>query len=88
MRGGPLTIYLPEGMRKKLEKLSGKTGESISKLVQKALEEFFSNEERKKKMREFLDRWTGEKDKDLIEVWNAYQEKERGKERVFDEGRA
>jgi len=83
-----LTIYLPEGMRKRLEEISRKTGDSISKVVQKALEDFFSYEERKNKMREFLDSWTGEKDEGLIEVWNAYQEKERKEERLFDEGRA
>jgi len=88
MRGGSLTIYLPKEMKKRLEELSRETGESISRVVQKALEDFFLYEERKNKMRKFLDRWTGEKDEGLIEVWNAYQEKERKKERLFDEGRA
>ncbi|MBX6423780.1 ribbon-helix-helix domain-containing protein [Thermosulfurimonas sp. F29] len=83
-----MTIYLPKEMRKRLEELSRETGESISRVIQKALEDFFLYEERKNKMRKFLDRWTGEKDEGLIEVWNAYQEKERKKERLFDEGRA
>ena len=76
-----MTIYLPAEMRKRLEELSRKTGDSISRVIQKALEDFFLYEERKNKMREFLDRWTGEKDAGLIEVWmpiKRRKEKRRG----------
>ena len=59
MKEKSFTISLPEEMKKHLESFAEKTGISVSEIIQRALKEFFLQEERKARMREFLDKLTG-----------------------------
>ncbi|GEM_PF-5859832 len=88
MKGRPWTIYIDEKMLAVIKQVAKVKKVSVSNIVRMALERFLEEENRRQARQKFLE-WlknqeiTQDRKEYLLQAWEEYQEKERGKGRDF-----